>query len=379
MNTANGIVTNDGTIITGSDIINDTSASMSGNGTYSMQRNFANAGTYGAGNSTLDFFGTGNSFILNKSGSIYTLQVRKDSNGLVNMLDAEEILDSVIFLNDKNWIKMNDNILVLGTTCNVANYSNKRFFITNGNGLLKKLQVNNNPFVFPVGFNKNTYNPLTITENGTADDYSVLCIEHALLNGSSGSAISSNGIDVSWFVEQATASGANATIGATWKTIDELTGFDNTHCMVARYNGTEWKFITAQAGLASGNTYKTISRSGFSNFGYFTVLSGNPSAAFATNVFNHKDNTTLNAQTNFSPRIYPTIVQNNLNIEVPAIKNVQKMNITVLNVAGKTVWQEQDAAFTSQKIALPDLTQGVYVVLIQYDKHQFSQKIVVSR
>jgi hypothetical protein len=377
-NTSNGIITNHGSIITNASLINDADASLEGNGLYSLRQNFTNTGTFNQDSSTLEFFGDSNSVIKNKSGKIYILKVNKNANYLVNLIDKEKVLNSVIFSNDKNWIKINNNTLVLDKKASVVGYSKKRYFLTNGTGAIKKLHIKNSPFIFPVGFDRNTYNPLTITENGTPDDYSVRCLDNAFLQGSSGDTISTKGINVSWFIAEAKTGGANAVIDATWKTTDELPNFNYTHCMVVRYNGTKWNFVSDQAGIASGSPYRTISKSGFKNFGYFTVLSGgNPT--FTNSISSFEGDAMFSTKMN-SIKVYPTIVQNNLHIDVPANnKSVQKMNITITDVNGRTVWQKQNADFISQQITLPNLTQGMYNVLINYNDKQFVQKIIISR
>jgi hypothetical protein len=86
----------------------------------------------------------------------------------------------------------------------------------------------------------------------------VRCLQQALLNGGSGSAITHGGIDASWLIKEGVAGGANATIEAQWDPSkgDQLQGFDSSKCMVVRYNGTAWDFNAALAGPASGTTTK---------------------------------------------------------------------------------------------------------------------------
>lgn len=377
-NASTGVVTNHGSIITKASLVNNADALLEGNGLYSLRENFTNTGTFNQDSSTVEFFGDANSAIQNKSGKIYVLKLNKNANYLVNLIDKEKVLNSIIFSHDKNWIKLNDNMLVLDANCSVVDYSNKRYFLTNGTGVIKKLLIKNSPFTFPVGFDRNTYNPLTLTENGTPDDYSVRCLDNAFLQGSSGDTISTKSINASWFIAEAKSGGANAVIDATWKTTDELLNFNYTHCMVVRYNGTKWNFVSSQTGTASGSPYRTISKSGFKNFGYFTVLSGgNPT--FANSISSFEDDAMFSTKMN-SIKVYPTIVQNNLHIDVPANdKSIQKMNISITDVNGRTVWQKQNADFISQQITLPNLTQGMYSVLIDYNSKQFVQKIIISR
>ncbi len=382
-NTSNGFVINNGTMSTNGDFINDASCSLSGDGTYGLQGNFMNNGNYKVGQSVLYFFGANNSTITNAGGSIYTLQIGKDQGNYVSILDNEKIVKSVLFLNDKNWVQLNNKTLTLSSKCDIGNYSNKRYFITNGNGYLKKQMVKNSPFSFPVGFDKNTYNPLVITETGTADDYSVRCLQHAMLQGATGDTISSGGINASWDITEGNTGGANAIIQAEWKNTDELSNFDYTHCMLVRYNGSKWDFTAGQADTATGITYRDISRANLSSFGYFTVLSEKNPAFAANYVAGIKIDKTLtgsmnNDKDNF--KIYPTIVKNSFNIIAPVNnKNVQTMNIILINEAGKVVWQKQNVNFQSQQVSLPNLSAGLYSVLIDYKINRFVQKIIIQQ
>jgi hypothetical protein len=281
------------------------------------------------------------------------------------------VLNHIVFDNDNNYIHINIYTLTLGANCTISNQSDKRFFITNDAGFLKKKSINKTAFIFPVGFNNSNFNPVTISENGTAADYEVRCLEHAYKNGSSGNIISANGIDVSWNINRSTTTGTNATISAKWKNADELTGFNSAKCLLVKYDGTSWNYNANLAGSASGSPYKSISRSNLTSFGYFTVLSSsNTSFANAVDALIAND---------AELKVYPTIVRNSFNISVPFNKNIQKMNIMVLDGAGKIVWQKQNADFQSQQISLPSLASGMYTVLINYDDKNFTQKIVINQ
>lgn len=380
-NATNGAITNEGKIFSTGNLVNVNTASLSGNGIYSVQGNFTNTGIYNQDNFLLEFFGDNNSKLKNKTGVIYNLQVNKNSNKNVILQGKEKILNSITFLQDKNWIKLGKNVLTLANNCTILNYSKDRFIITNGAGSLKKLNIGNSPFTFPVGYTNKTYNPLVITEAGTADDYSVQALEHALLQGSTGNPISSGGIDVAWFIEEAVAGGGNAIIEASWKNTDELPNFDYTKCMVVRYNGTRWDYKAAQAGVATGTNYRSIGRSGFSAFGDFTVLSvNNPS--FTGNAFSVDNKTAaVNANSEAVIKVYPTLVQqNHITVDVlGGLKNIQKMSINITDVNGKIVYQKQDTDFQQQQVTLPNLAQGIYFVNILYDTKKFVQKIIVSR
>jgi len=380
-NSTAGTVTNNGTIVSDTFITNNSGCKFSGNGTYKLQGNWKNAGSYTAGTSKLIFFGKGNSNITCGGASIYDLQVNKNSNGILTLLDALLVLHNVQFLATKNWVQLNKNILTLDSNCTLSGYNDKKYFITNDSGFLKKVNVGNSKFTFPVGFSKSTYNPLSITEAGSADNYSVRSLQHALLNGGSGNSITNGGIDVSWLVKETVAGGVNATIEAQWYPAngDELPGFDSSKCMIVKYKGTSWDYNLASAGSASGTTAKTKKRSGITAVGYFTVLStANPTLQdFATTV--ESENVSKDNISDAQVSVYPTIVRNSINISVlKHHDNIQTMNVTVVNANGNAVLQKQRMSFQSQQILLPDVSSGVYFILVDYGANGYKQKIIIN-
>ena len=379
-NSTGGIVTNNGTIVSDSFITNNTGCTFSGNGTYKLQGNWKNSGTYTAGKSRLIFFGKGNSDMTSGGASIYDLQLSKNSNGILNMLDAAKVLDTIQFLASKNWVQLNKTTLTLDSNCKITGYDETKYFITNDSGFVKKINVGNKKFTFPVGFNKSTYNPLSITEAGTTENYSVRCLQHAFLNGGSGNAITHGGIDVSWLVKEGVVGGMNATIEAQWYPAngDQLTGFDSSKCMVVRYTGGAWDYNAGAAGLASGTTAKTRKRTGVTGVGYFTVLStANPTLQEIITAVNSENISGNISDARIS--VYPTIVKNSINISV--LRNdddAEAMNMIITDANGKIVLQKQKMSFQSQRMWLPNLTPGMYFILIEYGRNTYKQNIMVS-
>jgi hypothetical protein len=281
----------------------------------------------------------------------------------------------------KNWVQLNKNTLTLDSGCTISGYNETKYFVTNDSGFLKKGKVGNTKFTFPVGFSKSTYNPLSITEAGTVDNYSVRCLQHALLNGGSGAAITHKGIDVSWLVKEAVAGGMNATIEVQWYTAngDQLPGFDSSKCMVVRYTGTAWDYSSGAAGLASGTTVKTRKRSGITSAGFFTVLStANPTLQDAIAAIN-SENMLRRDIGSSQILIYPTVVQSSVNLSViKNTENIQTMNVIIMDEAGKTILQKERINFQSQQLSLSDAPSGVYLVLIEYGGHSYNQKLIVN-
>ena len=376
-----GIIANNGTIISDSFITNNSACLISGGGTYKVQGNWKNSGTFSADTSKIIFFGKGNSDITSGGAEVYDLQVNKNANGILNLKGVLKVLDKVEFSAPKNWIQLNKYVLTLDANCTITGFNDKKFFITNDSGFLKKLYVAPSKFIFPVGFSKSSYNPLSIAEAANVDDYSVRCLQHAQLNGGSGASITQGGIDVSWLVKEAEPGGADATIEANWYPSkgDELPGFDSSKCMLVRYKSTGWDFSAAQAGPAYGTTVKTKRRSGITAFGYFTVLSTATPTLQGSITTANSENRMQQVTTGVRILVYPTIVQRSVNISVSkAAEDTETMNVTIMNAAGKTVLRKEKMNFQSQQLSLPHLPSGAYIMLIQYGGNSHNQKIIVS-
>jgi hypothetical protein len=381
-NSSVGRITNNGSIVSDSFVTNDIGCMVSGSGIYNVQGNWKNSGTFLPDTSKIIFFGKGNSDITSGGADVYDLRLKKNSNGILNLKDAVKVLDNVQFLVTKNWVQLNKNNLTLDANCTINGYNDKNFFITNNSGFLKKMYVNPSKFTFPVGFSKSSYNPLSMAEAANVDDYSVRCLQHALLNGGSGLPITQGGIDVSWLIKESVPGGANATIEANWYPSkgDELPGFDSSKCMLVRYKSTGWDFSAAQAGPASGTTAKTKKRSGITAFGYFTVLSTATPTLQNSIATVKSDNLKQDKKTGVQIAVYPTIVQSSVNISViKNDENIQAMNVTVMDGTGRTVLRKEKMSFQSQQLSLPDLSSGVYMMLIEYGDNSYNQRIVVGR
>ena len=186
---------------------------------------------------------------------------------------------------------------------------------------------------------------------------------------------------MSWLVKESVAGGVNATIEAEWYPAsgDQLPGFDSSKCMVVRYNGAAWDYNAGLAGLASGTTARTKSRSGVTDVGYFTVLStANPTFQNAVATVS-SENIVRRDIGNAQILVYPTVVQNTVNISVMKnSENIQTMNVALIDEAGRTILQKAKINFQSQQLSLSQAPSGMYIILIEYGGHRYTQKIIIN-
>ncbi|MBI3883427.1 MAG: hypothetical protein HY305_04220, partial [Sphingobacteriales bacterium] len=224
-----------------------------------------------------DLQGTGK-FILNGTAvqnvnmnghDVPNIEVNNSAN--INLTGNVKVSGNVSFTAGS--ILLGNFNLQLGNTGTVSNASNAGFFVTNGGGTLVKSALGTTAFTYPVGNTINTYNPVSITNTGTADDIAVKCFTNVYSGGLTGSTLTSKYVDASWNVNEAVAGGSNFSITPSWYVADELPGFDRTKIKLVAYNtGTGiWDTANVATGAASGANPYSFTRTGITAPGTFAV------------------------------------------------------------------------------------------------------------
>ena len=145
----------------------------------------------------------------------------------------------------------------------ITGASSANFIITNGNGSLKRT-VGSTAVSFPVGANSNSYNPVTITNTGTADSFSVRVIQGVVTHTV---AINSGAVNRSWIIDESVAGGSNLNLTLQWNSGDEQPGFNRNNCYIAKVcpppTGCVNGYEDLTGAVSSGGNPYTISRNGF--------------------------------------------------------------------------------------------------------------------
>lgn len=197
-----------------------------------------------------------------------------DNLNNINLSGNTSVRDTLLFTNGK--ILINGNNLILGAQSKITNSSNSKFIVTNGNGKVIKSVLNNTPFNFPVGNDVSTYNPVIISNQGTADSIGVKCMANAYTNGTTGAAFTTDLVDASWELTESVAGGSNITLTAFWNASDELPAFNRLASGIANYvtaptSNAGWDLINSQLGAASGTNPYSYTRTGITNLGAFAI------------------------------------------------------------------------------------------------------------
>lgn len=160
--------------------------------------------------------------------------------------------------------------LTLGAGANITGFGPSNYIITSSTHSLTRQGISSTPVIFPVG--NASYNPVTITNAGTTDDFSVRVINNVNEEGTSGTAQTNNAVNRTWIVEESVVGGSDVTLQVQWNATDELTGFNRSSSFLSHYESGSWNPGVTQA--ASGSNPYAISQTGITSFSPFGVGSG---------------------------------------------------------------------------------------------------------
>jgi hypothetical protein len=202
--------------------------------------------------------------------------------GIINVTGGEMIIGgacqfSVLLLNNK----------IINGTVNLANFAiidlqsftltvnavtggfadqstgTYRFFNTESGGALKINNVGTTPVVYPVGAYSSPiiYSPVTITNTGTADNFSV-SYNRAL--PSCLSSLATNSVIGSWIINEDVTGGSNTTLSIDYSTSTTGSGFMASAAKIAHCNGSAIDYTN---GSVTGTVATGSGFTGFSPFG----------------------------------------------------------------------------------------------------------------
>jgi hypothetical protein len=181
------------------------------------------------------------------------------------------------------YIRLGDRNMTLLATATLTGGSNASHIITDSMGVVMRNAMgtggNDQPTIFPVGHEAGIYTPATITNAGIMDHFSVRVMDGVYWSynndAPAGAVFMQNVVDKTWFINEVTDGGSNATIALSWPSGEELTGFSNANCNVAHFNETANNWTDGPFGAATSNAgLFTQSVSGVSSFSPFAVGTG---------------------------------------------------------------------------------------------------------
>ena len=234
------------------------------------------------------------------------------------------------------------------------------YVVTNGTGKVSVENVDIARGVINLPIGAISYNPITILNSGQKDTFSVRVepgIATSYTGEIQGTAMTTNGVQATWYISEAVAGNSNATVSLQWNASQELSGFDRYNAKMGHYNGTLWEGFD---GVLSGAEPYTYTVAGISTFSPFSMLNTNllssDSVEFDTDEF----------------KVYPNPSNGLFTIQIPNAFVGSKA--TIFNLLGQNVKE-----FTlNQNLEKVSLNQGVYVVQVQYGNQITTKKIIIQ-
>lgn len=155
------------------------------------------------------------------------------------------------------------------STSSVTGSSSSNYIVTDGTGSLKLNNIGAGSNLFPVGLSTTSYNPITINNAGTADNFSVN-VKNTFSNPFPNP---SRVVNTQWNIAEDVAGGSNATVGLSWILADQAASFNpSSNLNVMHYETSAWVPTTATlsgAGTVASPYYATAA--GFTSFSPFAV------------------------------------------------------------------------------------------------------------
>lgn len=210
--------------------------------------NFNNSGTFSSiGDNVFLTGATQNlSGAFTGSESFYNLIVNKAVNPVVLSTDVE-VTNQVNLVNGK--ISVGSLNLTLAPTATMVGYDANDYIATSGIGTLRQtVSVSN--VVFPVG--ASSYNPLTMSNAGTTDVFSVR-VQNQVTCQSANPLATTAKVNRLWNVSEAVLGGSNATITVQWNTAEEDATFDRTQSGVTTYDSSVPTYMLSATNTAAAN------------------------------------------------------------------------------------------------------------------------------
>jgi len=272
-----GIINNGGQIIVSSGahlivaaggVVNQANGSIDNEGFFYLTQDWIQTGasTSYLGMGWMWFNGSTNQIL---SGVPIVSNLRVD-NGQRLLIANDVIIPTSVDLTNNGNIELGANDLRCNAGATIVNYDASNYIITNGTGVLQQ-EVGGANVVFPVG--NSTYNPATLINSGTTDDFTIRVDDQVFDEGTTGPVLTTDVVDRTWLIEEGVVGGSNITMVLQWEQGEELASFDRANSGIAHHlSATFWDNPSSYTAATNvGGTVWSQTRSGFSSFSPFIV------------------------------------------------------------------------------------------------------------
>lgn len=252
-------------VITG-DLDNSNNGDLTVNGTLSVTGDITSTPgttiTWGGSSAMLIKGGTTQS--IDGVSSLRALTIENSSEA--QLAQHTTITSSLILTSGK--LTLGNFNLTMGNSATISGASTSDYINASGAGALVR-QVAGSAVSFPVG-TASGYNPLSLTNSGTSDAFSVRVVNRVLQDGSSGSVINSRVVDRTWSITEAVSGALSLNATFQWAAADELSNFDRANTTVYHYTGGAW-LADGTTGSVSGSDPYAVTVTGITSLSPFSV------------------------------------------------------------------------------------------------------------
>lgn len=227
---------------------------------------FVNDGTFSSTDGTVKCVGAATTSISGTSPTTFAnLTIAKTSNGV--QLENSGTVTGTLSMEGGN-LDVQTSDLTIAPGGSIAGASDAQYIQTSGTGTLQQT-VGNSAVVFPVG--NSAYNPATLTNSGTADVFSVKVADETLDAYPSGNAVTTNAVNRTWDIDEATQGDSDVTMTLQWNADEELSNFTRSASGIARWTGTAFDNPSSLGANGTNGSAFTQTRSGITEFSEFVV------------------------------------------------------------------------------------------------------------
>jgi pectin methylesterase-like acyl-CoA thioesterase len=255
-------------------------------------------------------------------------------------------------------------------TTNLTTGSN--YFIIAGTGALKRA-VGATAVSFPVGTSTDRYNPVTLTNTGTLDNFAV-SVKNSFDNAVPDA---DKVVNKQWTITEEVAGGSNVTVKFGWVLADQAGGFSPSLSLaVMQYKNATWNMTAASlSGSGTLSSPYTATASGYTTLGAFGVASNTSGARVNVQPILPASGDFNETVGGYQVLIYPNPVRDNLNVFVNKLS--AGATIQLYNVNGLLVRSLKLTAKV-QHVSVKGLTSGMYYMHVRNGGQTITRKIAIQ-
>ncbi|MEO0042668.1 MAG: hypothetical protein RL329_2116 [Bacteroidota bacterium] len=248
----------------------------------------------------------------------------------------------------------NGSLLLDSADVEVTRYitggSTSSHIVTNGSGVLKRPNVGATTVIFPVGASKTSYDPVSLTNAGAIDTFSIR-VDTVVTNPPTFRGNGNFIMNREWHIREKVVGGSNvmATFGMDSSKMNlNNTIFTPANVIVARYSNNIWSELTASLNAP------TVTTMGLNQFSTFAIA--NAGAFTRVGV--------ADTRLEYRLKTYPNPTQDILNIDVLNLPS-QPTEIVILDAMGRV--QSSQPLNSMMRLITSDWLSGLYFIAVQRD------------